>query len=183
MNLVYEFINYGKDKDGNIRFPVLFEFRSNRVSELNGNRVLSWKMETGLEKYGSNYGTPEKAEIKWKAGDPFKTIFRVSKSKNNSIVGKEIQDIIVDENNPWGLLTFLMKFKDCIGGCDRNSLLKLNFSYGNGENVIVVFFNYKIYRNNSTYENIFIPVFPHFAPEIKDSFNLFDENLANLPGI
>ncbi|WP_186645799.1 hypothetical protein [Fluviispira vulneris] len=179
MSNVYNFINFNKDKDSLIKYPVELEFRANRANEINGNRVISWKIESGNQKYGSNYGTPEKALLNWKVGDPLKMAFRISKSKKSNIVGREIQDISVEENNPWALLTLISQYRDCEKICNPN-LLKLNFATNAGDNEIVVYFSFKILKMNTFYENVIIPEFPFFAPEIQENLNTNSDRTISL---
>lgn len=183
-NKFYNFISSGKDSDGKIKFPIDFNFRTDRQSEVNGNKVLNWKLECGTNKLGSNYGSPEESHFKWIFGDPCKLTLNISKSKTNKILIDDIQNIISDENNPWGMLSLIMRYRDCRDDCDNVSRLKMNLHNAKGENIILFYFNYKIYKNNHFSERINIPKFPVFAPELKSSGNkIIHENVSELPDI
>ena len=183
-NKFYNFIASGKDSDGKVKFPIDFFFRADRQNEVNGNKILSWKLECGADKFGSNHGTPEEANFKWTFGDPCILSFRLSKSKTNKVSSNDIQNIVSDENNPWGMLSLIMRYRDCKDGCDMANKIKMNLVTSNGENAILFYFNYKIYRNNNFNEQLNIPKFPIFAPELKDQVSkISQENGSELPDI
>lgn len=183
-NKFYSFMASGKDSDGKIKFPVEFFFRADRQNEINGNKILNWKLECGAEKFGSNHGTQEEARFKWTFGDPCKLSFKISKSKTSKVTNNDIQNIVSDENNPWGMLALIMRYRDCKDGCDNSNKLKMNLINSNGENAILFNFNYKLFKNNSLNEQIAIPKFPVFAPEVKDqSSRVSQDESSELPDI
>ncbi len=183
-NKFYYFIASGKDSDGKVKFPIEFFFREDRQNEVNGNKILNWSLECGAEKFGSNHGTPEEAHFKWTFGEPCKLSFKISKSKTNKVSNTDIQNIISDENNPWGMLSLIMRYRDCKNGCDMANKLKMNLVTSSGENAILFYFNYKIFKNNNLNEQLNIPKFPIYAPELKDQMSkISQDNVLELPDI
>lgn len=183
-NTFYHFMNSGKDTDGKIKFPIEFYFRTERQNEINAHKVLNWRLECGADKFGSNHGTPEEARFKWAFGEACKLSFKISKSKTTRVNSDDIQNLIADENNPWGMIALILRYRDCKDGCDNANKLKMSLLNANGENAIQFNFNYKMFKNNNLNEQINVPKFPIFAPEIKEHTNklISDEN-SEIPDI
>lgn len=183
-NKFYLFMNSGRDADGKIKFPIEFYFRNERQNEVNAHKVLNWRLECGTDKFGSNHGTPEEARFKWAFGEACKLSFKVSKSKTNRVFNDDIQNLIADENNPWGMIAIIMRYRDCKDGCTNVNKLKMSLINADGENAIQFYFNYKMFKNNNLNEQINVPKFPVYAPEIKEHSNklLTDEN-TDIPDI
>lgn len=161
-----------------------FEYRVNEQEEYLANRIVDWLLQVGDDKYGSEYGQPQKADFLWSYGNPL--VFTVdffdhsNKDYDSNLSPKKTLDNTKIQGNShmyvqgesvlfsyigdsWSLLRFIEEHDICpkLNIPCQKALLQFIIPLENRANAV---FFCSLALQDINGNNFMMPLFPKIAP-------------------